>query len=130
MVLGGRAQTDRFAARLLRGAARSRGAIAVVLLALSAATLTGTATASVARLPPVQITYSGKMSIEVFPTVGKPAHQLRTLSWTATSNSAGADGGLALDFSSVSGSASTEGQSKCYYSPGKLSLAGGENPGA
>jgi len=99
-----------------------------VLLALSAATLTGTATASVARLPPVQITYSGKMSIEVFPTVGKPAHQLRTLSWTATSNSAGADGGLALDFSSVSGSASTEGNGNCYDSTVTLSLAGAKNP--
>ncbi|HXP36823.1 MAG TPA: hypothetical protein VN817_03570 [Solirubrobacteraceae bacterium] len=99
-----------------------------MLLALSAATLTGTATASVARLPPVQITYSGKMSIEVFPTVGKPAHQLRTLSWTATSNSAGADGGLALDFSSVSGSASTEGNGNCYDSTVTLSLAGAKNP--
>ncbi|HEY4989963.1 MAG TPA: hypothetical protein VII09_09150, partial [Opitutaceae bacterium] len=80
------------------------------------------------RLPPVQITYSGTMSLEVFPTVGKPAHQLRTLSWNATSNSAGADGALALDFSSVSGSASTEGNGDCYDGTAKLSLATGKNP--
>jgi hypothetical protein len=128
MVLGGRAQTDRIAARLLRGAGRSCGAIAVTLLALTAATPTGTATASVARLPPVQITYSGKMSIEVFPTVGEPAHQLRAISWTATSNSAGSDGGLALDFSSVSGSASIEGTGNCYDSTTTLSLATAKNP--
>jgi hypothetical protein len=128
MVLGGRAQTDRIAARLLRGAARPCGALAVVLLALAAATPAGTATASVARLPPVQITYSGKMSIEVFPTVGKPAHQLRTISWTATSNSAGSDGALALDFSSVSGSASIEGTGNCYDSTTTLSLASAKNP--
>jgi hypothetical protein len=128
MVPGGRAQTDRIAARLLRGAGRSRGAIAVTLLALAAATLTGTATASVARLPPVQITYSGKMSIEVFPTVGEPAHQLRAISWTAASNSAGSDGTLALDFSSVSGSASIEGNGNCYDSTTTLSLAAAKNP--
>jgi hypothetical protein len=98
------------------------------LLALAAAALASTATASAARLPPVQITYSGKMSIEVFPTVGKPAHQLRTISWTATSNSAGSDGGLALDFSSVSGSASTEGNGNCYDSTTTFSLAAAKNP--
>lgn len=87
-----------------------------------------TATASAARLPPVQITYSGKMSIEVFPTPGKPAHQLRTLAWTATSNSAGSDGALALDFSSVSGSASIEGNGNCYDSTSTLSLAAKKNP--
>jgi hypothetical protein len=100
----------------------------LTLLALAAVTLAETATASVARLPPVQIIYSGKMSIEVFPTVGKPAHQLRTLSWTASSNSAGSDGGLALDFSSVSGSASTEGNGNCYDSTTALSLAAAKNP--
>lgn len=88
----------------------------------------GTASASPTRLPPVQITYSGKVSIEVFPTVGKPAHQLRTISWTATSNSAGADGGLALDFSSVSGSSSTEGNDNCYDATATLSLAAARNP--
>ena len=86
------------------------------------------ATASAARLPPVQITYSGKMSIEVFPTEGKPAHQLRTINWTATSSSAGSDGALALDFPSVSGSASTEGNGNCYDSTARLSLATAKNP--
>jgi hypothetical protein len=128
MVPGGRAQTDRIAARLLRGAGRSCGAITVTLLALTAATPAGTATASVARLPPVQITYSGKMSIEVFPTVGEPAHQLRTISWTAASNSAGSDGALALDFSSVGGSASIDGNGNCYDSTTTLSLAAAKNP--
>ncbi|HUB09671.1 MAG TPA: hypothetical protein VMB50_21880, partial [Myxococcales bacterium] len=89
---------------------------------------TDNATASPARLPPVQITYSGKMSLEVFPTKGKPAHQLRTLSWTATSNSAGADGALALDFSSVGGSSSTEGNNNCYDATATLSLAAAKNP--
>ncbi len=127
-MLGGHVQTDRIATRLLCGAARCCGALATALVALAAATPAGTATASAARLPPVQITYSGKMSIEVFPTVGKPAHQLRTLSWTATSNSAGADGGLPLDFSSVSGSASLEGNGNCYDSTTTLSLASAKNP--
>lgn len=98
------------------------------LLALAGATLAQTATASTARLPPVQITYSGKMSLEVFPTEGKPAHQLRTISWTATSSSAGSDGALALDFSSVSGSSSTEGNGNCYDSTATLSLATAKNP--
>ena len=68
------------------------------------------------------------MSLEVFPTKGKPAHQLRTLSWTATSNSAGSDGALALDFSSVSGSSSTEGNGNCYDATATLSLATAKNP--
>ena len=88
----------------------------------------GTAGASAAALPPVQITYSGKVSVEVFPTEGKPAHQLRTTNWTATSNSAGSDGALALDFSSVSGSASTEGNGNCYDGTATLSLAAAKNP--
>ena len=100
----------------------------MVLLALAAATSAGTAAALTTRLPPVQITYSGKMSIEVFPTVGKPAHQLRAISWTASSNSAGSDGGLPLDFSSVSGSSSTEGNGNCYDSTATLSLAAAKNP--
>jgi hypothetical protein len=100
----------------------------VTLLALAAVTLAEAASASAARLPPVQITYSGKMSIEVFPTVGKPAHQLRTLGWTATANSAGSDGSLALDFSSVSGSSSTEGNGNCYDGTATLSLAAAKNP--
>lgn len=99
-----------------------------MLLAPAALTLTETATATAVRLPPVQITYSGKMSLEVFPTKGKPAHQLRTISWTATANSAGADGALPLDFSSVSGSSSSEGNGNCYDSTGTLSLAAAKNP--
>jgi hypothetical protein len=126
VLLGGRALIDRTAARGLRGSARSRGALALTLLALAAAT--PAATASAARLPAVQITYSGKMSLEVFPTQGKPAHQLRTTAWTATSNSAGADGALALDFSSVSGSASTEGNGNCYDGTATISLATAKNP--
>ncbi len=100
----------------------------MTLIGLAGLALTATATASAVRLPPVQITYSGKMSLEVFPTEGKPAHQLRTLSWTATSGSAGADGALALDFSSVSGSASTEGNGNCYDGSATLSLAAAKNP--
>lgn len=100
----------------------------MILLALAVSTLAGTATASAARLPPVQITYSGKMSVEVFPTKGEPSHQLRTISWTATANSAGSDGGLALDFSSVSGSSSLEGNGNCYDSTAILSLAAAKNP--
>jgi hypothetical protein len=100
----------------------------VSALALGGATLTDTATASVTGLPPVQITYSGKMSIEVFPTEGKASHQLRTLAWTATSNSAGSDGALALDFSTVSGSASIEDTGNCYDSTATLSLAAAKNP--
>jgi hypothetical protein len=132
MVLGGRALIDDPAAdRRLRAVARSCGALAVAMLVLVlvlAGAPIGTATASPTRLPPVQIVYSGKMSIEVFPTKGKPAHQLRTLSWSATSNSAGADGALALDFSSVGGSSSTEGNGNCYDSTTALSLASGKNP--
>jgi hypothetical protein len=129
MVLGGRALTDdRIAARRLRDMARACGALAVSFLAVASAMPVGAAAASAARLPAVQITYSGKMSIEVFPTVGKPAHQLRTLSWTATSSSAGSDGGLPLDFSSVSGSASIEGNGNCYDSTTTLSLATAKNP--
>jgi hypothetical protein len=100
----------------------------VTALALAGSALGDTATATATSLPPVQITYSGSMSIEVFPTLGKPAHQLRALSWNATSNSAGADGSLALDFSSVSGSASTEGNGNCYDGTSTLSLAAGKNP--
>jgi hypothetical protein len=129
MVLGGRALIDDpTVTRRLRDVARSCGALAGALLVFASATPAGAATASAARLPPVQITYSGKMSIEVFPTVGKPAHQLRTLSWTAGSSSAGSDGGLALDFSSVGGSASIEGNGDCYDSTTTLSLATAKNP--
>ena len=103
-------------------------ALTATFLALAGATVADTATASVPPLPPVQITYSGRMSIEVFPTTGKPAHQLRTLAWSATSSSAGSDGALALDFSSVSGSASTEGNGNCYDSTSVLSLAAAKNP--
>lgn len=105
-----------------------RGAASTALLALGAAALAGPAAASAARLPPVQITYSGKMSLEVFPTQGKPSHQVRTLSWNATSNSAGSDGALPLDFISVSGSASTQGNNNCYDSTATLALAGAKNP--
>ena len=100
----------------------------MTFLALAGAARAETATASAAHLPPVQITYSGKMSVEVFPTIGKPSHQLRTLSWTATSNSAGSDGALALDFSSVSGSSSVEGNGNCNDSTTTLSLAAAKNP--
>jgi len=127
MVLGGRALPNG-AARRLRGAARPCAALAATLFALAGVTLAEGATASAARLPPVQITYSGKMSIEVFPTMGKPSHQLRTIAWTATANSAGSDGGLALDFSSVSGSSSLEGNGNCYDSTATLSLAAAKNP--
>ncbi len=98
------------------------------LVILAGVTLAETETASAARLPAVQITYSGKMSIEVFPTMGKPSHQLRTIAWSATSNSAGSDGGLPLDFSSVSGSSSIDGNNDCYDSTTTLSLAAAKNP--
>jgi hypothetical protein len=127
MVLGGRALPNG-AARRLRGAARPCGALAATLVVLAGVTLAESATASAARLPPVQITYSGKMSIEVFPTMGKPSHQLRTIAWTATANSAGSDGALALDFSSVSGSSSIDGNNDCYDSTTTLSLATAKNP--
>ncbi len=127
MVLGGRALSN-WDARRLRGAARPCGALAATLVVLAGVTAAETATASAARLPPVQITYSGKVSIEVFPTEGKPSHQLRTISWTATSNSAGSDGGLPLDFSSVSGSSSIDGNGDCYDSTTTLSLATAKNP--
>lgn len=100
----------------------------LALPALAGATMVHTATASAARLPPVQISYAGKMSVEVFPTAGKPSHQLRTVNWTATANSAGSDGALALDFSSVSGSSSLEGNGNCYDSTATLSLAAAKNP--
>ena len=128
MVPRGRVLTNWAAARRLRGVARPCGALGATLLALAVVALAETATASAARLPPVQITYSGKMSIEVFPTMGKPSHQLRTISWTATANSAGSDGALALDFSSVSGSSSLEGNGNCYDSTATLSLAAAKNP--
>jgi hypothetical protein len=128
MVLRGGALTNWAANRQLRAVPKSCGALAASLVALAGVTLAETATASAARLPPVQITYSGKMSLEVFPTEGKPSHQLRTLSWTAASNSAGSDGALALDFSSVSGSSSLEGNNDCYDSTATLSLAAAKNP--
>ncbi|MHB8233510.1 MAG: hypothetical protein ACYDHT_02540 [Solirubrobacteraceae bacterium] len=53
---------------------------------------------------------------------------MRTLAWTATANSAGSDGALALDFSSVSGSSSLEGNGNCYDSTATLSLAAAKNP--
>ena len=105
---------------------RTCRAVALTLFLLVGWVLTGTAAG--ASLPPVQITYSGSMSIEVFPTEGKPSHQIRTLSWSATSSSAGSDGPLALDFSSVSGSSSLEGNNNCYDSTSTLSLAAGKNP--
>ncbi len=109
---------------------RLRGALAALplLLAIAGVTLAATATASAARLPPVQIAYSGRMSVEVFPTAGKPSHQLRMISWNATSSSAGSDGALALDFSSVSGSSSLEGNGNCYDSTATISLATAKNP--
>jgi hypothetical protein len=102
--------------------------LVVTVLVFAGVALAGAVTASAARLPPVQITYSGSMSIEVFPTEGKPSHQLRTIAWNATANSAGSDGGLALDFSSVSGSSSLEGNGNCYDSTATLSLAAAKNP--
>jgi hypothetical protein len=128
MVLGGRALTDRTAARCVSATADRRRALALVIVGLAGIALAGAATASAARLPPVQITYSGSMSVEVFPTAGKPSHQLRTITWTATANSAGSDGPLALDFSSVSGSSSLEGNGNCYDSTATLSLAAAKNP--
>jgi len=99
-----------------------------VLAALTGTILTSTSEASATKLPAVQITYSGTMSVEVFPSKGKPAHQLRTLKWNATANSAGSDGALALDFSSVSGSSSVEGNGNCYDATATLSLAAAKNP--
>jgi hypothetical protein len=128
MVLGGRALTDWIAVRRLRTVAGTWRAVAVSASVLAGAALAVPVTASAAALPPVQITYSGSMSIEVFPTVGEPSHQLRTIAWTATANSAGSDGSLALDFSSVSGSASIEGTGNCYDSTTTLSLAAAKNP--
>ncbi len=128
MVLTRRAPTNWAAARGLPGVARPCGALAAALLVLTGVVLSEAATASAARLPPVQITYSGRMSVEVFPTKGKPAHQLRAINWTATANSAGSDGALALDFSSVSGSSSVEGNGNCYDSTATLSLAAAKNP--
>jgi hypothetical protein len=128
MVLGGRALTDWKADWRLRAAASRRRALTLTLLALAGTAFGGTAAASAARLPPVQITYSGSMSVEVFPTAGKPSHQLRTIAWTATAGSAGADGSLPLDFSSVSGSSSLEGNGNCYDSTATLSLAAAKNP--
>ena len=98
------------------------------LLAVAGAGLAENAVAATAPLPPVQITYLGKMSIEVFPTEGKPSHQLRTLSWSATASSGGHDGGLALDFTSVSGSATLEGNNNCYDSTSTISLGSTKNP--
>jgi hypothetical protein len=128
MVLGGRALTDRAAARPFGNVAAHYRALAVAVLVFAGVALVGASAASAARLPPVQITYSGSMSIEVFPTAGKPSHQLRTIAWTATANSAGSDGSLALDFSSVSGSSSLEGNGNCYDSTATLSLATAKNP--
>ncbi len=128
MVPRGRAPITRAGARRLRGIAKIRHALPVMLIAVAGASVSDAATASAARLPPVKITYSGKMSLEVFPTIGKPAHQLRALSWNATANSAGSDGSLALDFSSVAGSSSTEGNGNCYDVTLALSLASGKNP--
>jgi hypothetical protein len=127
-VLRGCVLTSWAAAHRLRGIAKHCGAFALPLFALTSATLAETAAASAASLPPVQITYSGSMSLEVFPTKGKPAHQMRTLTWTATSNSAGSHGALALDFSSVSGSSSTEGNGNCYDATATLSLAAAKKP--
>ncbi|HEX4467200.1 MAG TPA: hypothetical protein VH025_08420, partial [Solirubrobacteraceae bacterium] len=98
-----------------------------MLLLIAGASAGGTAEAATG-LPPVKITYSGHMSIEVFPTKGEPAHQLRMLSWNAESNSGGSDGALALDFSSVAGSASIEGSNNCYDETTALSLATAKNP--
>lgn len=128
MVLRGTAPINRARARLRRIGRSRPAALAVMFLALIGATPADTATATTTRLPPVQITYSGKMSVEVFPTAGKPSHQVRSLAWTATAGSAGADGALALDFSSVSGSSSLEGNNNCYDSTAMLSLAPARNP--
>ncbi len=128
MLPRGRGLNDRAAVRRLGGVARLCGALAATLLAIAGGASAKAATASAARLPPVQITYAGKMSIEVFPTEGKPSHQLRTINWTATASSAGSDGALALDFSSVSGSSSLEGNGNCYDSTATLSLATAKNP--
>ncbi len=124
----GHVSNGRGAGRRPRVKLRAATTAAVALLVLSVAGLTGSGAASAAALPAVQITYSGKMSLEVFPTIGKPAHQLRTLSWNAGAGSGGSDGPLALDFSSVSGSASTEGNGNCYDSTSTLSLAAAKNP--
>ena len=105
-----------------------RYGLAVALAALGSTSLAATPEASATPLPAVQITYSGTMSVEVFPSQGKPAHQLRALTWNATANSAGSDGALALDFSSVSGSASVEGNGNCNDGTATLSLATAKNP--
>lgn len=130
MVLRRRALAARIGAHWPCSLGNYCGVVIGALVALEGAGLAETAVASASRLPPVTITYSGNMSIEVFPTPGEPAHQLRTVSWTATSNSAGADGALALDFTTVSGSSSVEGNNDCYDSTSTISLASAKNPAA
>ena len=110
-----------------RGRAPISCAIALAVAAISLS-WAGSAVASAAGLPAVQIAYSGTMSVEVFPTAGKPAHSLRTLAWRAGANSGGSDGSLALDFSSVSGSASLAGNGTCDDATTTLSLASAKNP--
>ena len=114
--------------RSLRCRVGSWRALGVACLAVIWAGLAHGSGASAAGLPAVTITYTGNMSIEVFPTEGKPSHQLRTLSWTATANSAGSDGGLALDYTTVAGSASLDGSNNCYDSSTTISLAAAKNP--
>ncbi len=123
-----RAHIGRALAGALQAAARRHGALAARVLAVAGSALAAPGTASAATLPPVHLTYSGSYSVHVFPTEGEPANQLRSLSWTATANSGGSDGGLALDFASVTGSASIEGNGNCYDSTTGLSLAAAKNP--
>ena len=70
--------SSRTFARRLRTVTSACGAAAIAALGLA-----GAGPAEAAHLPAVQINYTGKMSVEVFPTAGKPSHQLRTLAWNA-----------------------------------------------
>jgi hypothetical protein len=123
-----RAAISRTPACALRDAVKRHRALAASLLAVAGSSLAVPVTASGTALPPVHITYSGSFAMHVFPTEGKPADQLRSLEWTATADSGGSDGGLALDFASVAGSASIEGNGDCYDSKTALSLATAKNP--
>ena len=128
MVPRGRAPKICAIVRRTSAALSLRAALALALLTISLTACAWSVTASAAGLPPVQIAYSGTMSVEVFPTAGKPAHSLRTLAWKASANSGGSDGPLALDFSSVSGSASVTGNGNCHDATTTLSLASARNP--
>lgn len=103
-------------------------ALAVCLVLFATLGAGAEAAGAAGSLPPVQITYSGSMSVEIFPTTHEPGHTRRTASWTAAASSGGSDGAMALDFSSVSGSASLEGSGNCYDSSTTIALWSARNP--